>query len=177
MSLLEGFRSVYHLPSGRSFLQERGMAILLVFLSVVPLWAASALIVFGVRSEQTVVYWLGVLPAGEDLTGGVLVLGQVLRFGVAFACFVLVTALVYYLGPNRKQTFRGVLPGAFLATLLWILATEAFAWWVRHVANYNVLYGSVGAGLALLAWMYVLAVITLFGCEYNAVREQQPAAE
>jgi membrane protein len=40
------------------------------------------------------------------------------------------------------------------------------------VTDYNVLYGSVGAGLALLVWMYVLAVITLFGCEFNAIRER-----
>ena len=65
-----------------------------------------------------------------------------------------------------------VFPGAALATLLWLLATVAFAWYVRHVANYNVLYGGVGAGLALLVWMYVLAVINLFGCEFNAARER-----
>jgi membrane protein len=44
---------------------------------------------------------------------------------------------------------------------------------VRHVANYNVLYGSVGAGLALLVWMYVLSVIVLFGCAFNAAYEQE----
>jgi membrane protein len=43
---------------------------------------------------------------------------------------------------------------------------------VRHVSDYNVLYGSVGAGLALLTWMYVLAVIMLFGCEINAANER-----
>jgi membrane protein len=59
-----------------------------------------------------------------------------------------------------------------LATLLWLLATLVFGWYVSYVANYNVLYGSVGAGLALLVWMYVLSVIVLFGCEFNAVREK-----
>lgn len=176
MSLMEGFRSIYHLPSGRSFLKERGIALLLVFGSAVPVWCASTLIVLGSRSEETVLYWLGVLPVGADFTGWISILGRVLRFAVPFGCFALVTALAYYFGPNRKQLLRGVLPGACLATLLWLLATEAFAWWVRHVANYNVLYGSVGAGLALLVWMYVLAVITLFGCEFNAARERVNAA-
>jgi membrane protein len=90
---------------------------------------------------------------------------------------VLITALVYYFAPNRKQTFRTVFPGAALATLLWLLATAAFAWYVRHIANYNVLYGSVGAGLALLVWMYMLAVINLFGCEFNAARERSGLPE
>jgi membrane protein len=65
-----------------------------------------------------------------------------------------------------------VFPGAVLATFLWLIATLAFGLYVRHVADYNLLYGSVGAGLALLVWMYVLAVITLLGCEFNAVRER-----
>ena len=82
------------------------------------------------------------------------------------------TALVYYFGPNRRQEFRHVFPGAVLATILWLMATLAFGWYVRNIANYNVLYGSVGAGLALLVWMYVLAAIVLFGCEFNAVRER-----
>lgn len=172
MSLMEGFRSIYHLPSGRPFLKERGLAILLVFVSAIPLWGASVLIVFGERILRSVVYWMGLLPDGAQLRGPVLFVAQALRYGVAFAGVVLVTALVYYLAPNRKQTFTEVFPGATAATVLWMLATAAFAWYVRHVANYNLLYGSVGAGLALLAWMYLLAVIMLFGCEVNAARER-----
>ena len=172
MSLMEGFRAIYHIPSERSFLKERGVAILLVFVSAIPLWGASVLIVFGERIMRAVISRLGLLPNGADLTGLVLLTGQVLRYGVAFVGVVLVTALVYYLGPNRRQTLLGVFPGAAAATILWMLATAAFAWYVRHVANYNLLYGSVGAGLALLVWMYVMAVIMLFGCEVNAARER-----
>jgi membrane protein len=172
VSLMEGFRAIYRIPSEASFVRERGIAILLVFVSLLPVWGASALIVFGQRAERAVVSWLGLLPQGADLTGGVLLIGQLLRLGVAFGGVVLVTVLVYYLAPNRKQNFPAVIPGAFIATLLWMLATSVFAWYVRHVSNYNVLYGSVGAGLALLAWMYILAVIMLFGCEINAVRER-----
>ena len=97
--------------------------------------------------------------------------GQALRYGIAFATVVMVHAFIYYLGTNRKMTLRTVLPGAALATLLWLLATMGFAWYVRHLVNYNVLYGSVGAGLALLVWMYLLAVISLYGCEFNAAGE------
>ncbi len=176
ISLMEGFRSIYHIPSGRSFVRERAVAILLVFASIVPAWGAFALIVFGQRVEEAVVSSLGLLPEGADLTGGVLLAGQILRFGVAFGGVVLVTAMVYYIAPNRKQKFAAVVPGAFVATFLWMLATIVFAWYVRHVSNYNVLYGSVGAGLALLTWMYVLAVIMLFGCEINAASERMENA-
>ena len=170
MSLLEGFRAVYHIPQGRSFLAERGVAMLLVFTSALPVVAASALIVFGKRGEAYLIQWLR--PNAPSLSGWVLIAGQVLRFVLASASIVLATAQIYHWGPNRKQSFHQVLPGALLATLLWLFATLVFSWYVRYVADYNLLYGSVGAGLALLVWMYVLSVIVLLGCEFNAVRER-----
>jgi membrane protein len=172
MSLMEGFREIYSVPSRRPFLRERSMAILLVFVAVVPAWAASAVIVLGSHAEGLVVSWLGLLPQGQELQGWVSLAGEILRYAVAFCTFVLVMSLVYHLAPNRKQSFRLVLPGALLVTVLWLVATIAFGWYVRHIAHYNVLYGSAGAGLALLVWMYVLAVLTLYGCEFNAARER-----
>jgi membrane protein len=172
MSMIEGFRSIYRIPSGRSFVQERLMAIFLVLVSTLPVVGASALIVFGSKAETFLMHRLGLTV--QD--GWLEFLSKVLRFGLAFASFVLVTALLYYLGPNRKQTFANVFPGAVLATVLWLISTLVFSWYVSHVANYNVLYGSVGAGLALLVWMYVWSVITLIGCEYNAARERLASA-
>jgi membrane protein len=169
MSMIEGFRSIYRIPSGRSFIQERAMAIFLVLALTAPVVGASALIVFGTKAESFLMHNLGVDAA---LQGWVELVSKTLRLGLAFAAFVLVTALLYYLGPNRKQTLANVLPGAVLATILWVLSTLGFSWYVRHISSYNVLYGSVGAGLALLVWMYVWSVITLIGCEFNAARER-----
>jgi membrane protein len=171
MSMLEGFRAVYHIPQGRSFLAERGVAMALVFTSALPVLGGSALIVFGRRGEHYLVDWLR--PNAPDLGSWVILVGQIFRFVAASASIVMAIALTYRLGPNRKQSFHQVLPGALLATFLWLLATLVFSWYVRYIANYNVLYGSVGAGLALLVWMYVLSVIVLLGCEVNAVRERE----
>jgi membrane protein len=168
ISLMEGFRAVYHLHDSRSLLKERGIAMLLVLTSALPVLGASALIVFGARTEGDVMYWL----SGDNVKGWIFLAGRALRYGIAFGAFVVVMVLIYYIGPNRKQRFSAVVPGAILATFLWLLTTLAFGWYVSNVANYNVLYGSVGAGLALLVWMYVLTVIALLGCEYNAARER-----
>jgi len=172
MSLLEGFRAVYRIPSGRSFLHERVVAMTLVFVAAFPALAASALIVIGNRARSALIAWLG-LTRGNELQGWVQLAGQILSFGIAVGAIVVITALVYYFGPNRKQTFRGVFPGAILATLLWLASTLAVGWYVRDITKYNLLYGGVGAGLALLVWSYSLAVIMLFGCEFNAVRERR----
>jgi membrane protein len=174
-SLMEGFRSIYRIPTGRPFLEERAVSIFLVLVCTVPIVGASALIVFGTRAETFLMQHLGVLGPDADIQGWLELLSKALRLGLAFFAFVLVTALLYYLGPNRKQTFANVFPGAVLATVLWLVSTLVFSWYVRHISNYNVLYGSVGAGLALLVWMYVWSVITLIGCEFNAARERLTA--
>ena len=173
MSLMEGFRSIYRIPSGRSFLHERGVAMLLVFGAALPALGASALIVFNNRAQRLVISWIGLATGDFDLQGWLRLVGQGLSLGIAVSAMVIITAVVFYFGPNRRQTLRSVLPGAALATALWLLSTLAFGWYVRHITNYNVLYGSVGAGLALLVWMYVWSVIALFGCEFNAVRERR----
>jgi membrane protein len=94
------------------------------------------------------------------------------RYAVAFVTTVAVTAVLYYFGPYRQQRWRYVWPGATLATVLWLLATSGFAWYVRHIGHYNVMYGSVGAGIALLVWMYLMSAIALVGCEFNAEYER-----
>jgi len=171
VSLMEGFAAAYRLPSGRTFLKERAVAILLVFTAAVPAIGSSALILFGTRSERSMLGWFGVLP-GAEIKTWVSLLGGLLRYVIALAATVLVTALMYCVAPNRPLKLRSVLPGAFLSTFLWLLVTSGFAWYVRNIANYSVLYGSIGAVIALLVWMYLLAVISLLGCEYNAVRER-----
>ena len=91
------------------------------------------------------------------------------------AVTVTVTTLLYRFGPYRRQRWRYVWPGAILAAVLWLLATSGFAWYVRHIAHYNVMYGSVGAGIALLVWMYLLAATALIDCEFNAEFERASA--
>lgn len=170
MSLMEGFNNVYHVPTGRPFLRQRAVAALLVFAAALPAIAASALILLGTRTERSVLRWG--ISESRPLTGGILLAGEIARVAVAVGAIALVTGLLYYLGPNRPQRWRQVWPGAWLATALWLAATTAFGWYARNIAGYNVLYGSVGAVIALLVWMYLLAVISCAGCAFNAAREQ-----
>jgi len=171
-SLMEGFQAAYHVPVGRSFLRYQGVAVMLVFMAALPAVAASALILFGSRVEQHVLRWIGLVEAGAQLEGWVLVAGTALRFAVSFGTIVLVTATLYYVGPYRRQQWRFVMPGALVATVLWMAATIGFTWYVRNIADYNLFYGSIGAVIALLGWMYVLAAIALIGCEFNAEYER-----
>lgn len=176
MSLMEGFRAAYRIPSGRPFLKERAMAILLVFSALLPIVGASALIVFGERVEEFVLREIGVISDDEELKGWISLLGDILRNGLALAALIFGVSLLYYFGPNQPKALRSVWPGATLATGLWLVTTTAFGWYVRNIAGYNVLYGSIGAVIALLVWMYLNSIIALIGCEYNAERDRLKAA-
>ncbi|MGA2325447.1 MAG: YihY/virulence factor BrkB family protein [Bryobacteraceae bacterium] len=175
VSLMEGFQAAYRIPAGRSFLRQRVVALLLVLSAAIPTLAASILILFGERGQHWLLQALGLLPAGAELRGGVLVLGAMLRYAIALGAIVLGAAILYRYGPNRPQRWKCVWPGAVLATVLWLGATSLFAWYARHIANYNVVYGSAARVILLLVWMYVLAVVALTGCEFNA--ECEMAAE
>jgi len=174
MSMMEGFSVIYRIAVGRPYVKQRLIAMALVVVSALPVLGASVLIVSGNRIQQWLIGQLDLAPGDQDLGGWVRLAGQIANLAIAVGAIIVVTALAYYFGPNRKQVFRQVFPGAMLASLLWLGSTLAVAWYVRNIANYNLLYGSVGAVLALLVWSYVLALITLFGCEFNAVRERIP---
>jgi membrane protein len=171
-SLMEGFQAAYRVPRSRNFWQNTGVAVLLVLLSAAPLVAASALLLFGTQVEQAVLGWMKVDPLWNPWAWAWALLSRLTRYAVALATTILVTMLLYYFGPKRRQRFTALFPGAVLATVLWMLATNGFGWYVRHMAHYNVMYGSIGASIALLVWMYLVAAIALLGCEFNAEYER-----
>jgi membrane protein len=182
MSLMEGFQAAYRIPSGRPFLKQRGMAILLVLIAAVPAIGASSLIIFGDRGEAALIRWIG-SPQVSDISAPVQFLWRLARYGVAFCATTFVTGLLYYFGPNHRpelervkgatgSRFLRVWPGAILSTTMWLLATAGFAWYVAHIANYSFFYGSLGTVIVLLVWLYLIACITLIGCEFNAESER-----
>ena len=171
-SLMEGFQAAYRVPRARGFWSRTGLSMALVLMSAVPLAAASVLLVFGSQIETGVLHWMKVDPLWNPFAWVWQLVSRLTRYAVAFATTILVTMLLYYFGPYRSQRFRALFPGAVLATMLWMLATNGFGWYVRHMAHYNVMYGSVGASIALLVWMYLIAAIALVGCEFNAEYER-----
>jgi len=175
-SLIDGFNAAYRVPRNRSGIAHIGMGIMLVFFSGIPLLGASALILFGGAVEPAILSLLKVDPILNPLAGWWELLSRIMRYAVAFSATVSLTAILYYYGPYRKQRWINVWPGAIFATILWLLATLGFGWYVRNITNYNLLYGSVGTSIALLSWMYLLAAIALIGCEFNAEAERMDAA-
>jgi membrane protein len=171
-SLIEGFQAAYRVPRNRGILRQSLLAMSLVLLSAAPLVFASLLLLFGGEVERVVLQWMSVDRFLNPLEGVWAVASRAARYVLAFATTVTVTSTLYYFGPNRRQRWQYVWRGAILATVLWFFTTLGFAWYVRHLAGYNVMYGSIGTGIALLVWMYLVSLIALIGCEFNAEYER-----
>lgn len=172
VSLMQGFNRAYRVQQGRPWVRERVIAILLVFSAAIPVLFASGMIFFGIRAENWIVDLLGLAREGQTMRGWVAVVGKMLRYAISLGAIVLGASILYCFAPNRRLSWRRVWPGAVLTTILWLAATSVFAWYVRHIANYNVMYGGIATVVLLLVWMYVLSIIAFVGCEFNAAMEK-----
>jgi membrane protein len=91
-----------------------------------------------------------------------------LRFPVALFLLGAVLTVVYRFGPNARQRFRSVALGAALAVTLWAISSVAFAFYLTNFANIGFAYGSIGAAVGLLLYLYLCAAVVLLGAELNA---------
>ncbi len=174
LSLMEGFRRAYWLPRNSwGFWQLRLRALLLVPIVLVPLSLATLVLVFGRQIEA----WM-IDNARHELRFIVLFLWRMARWAVALLTGISVLGALYHFGANRKEHWAWVVPGAATATLVWFPATLAFGWYVTRIADYSMFYGSFGAGIATLVWLYITSFSALLGAELNGVlfRERQKRA-
>ena len=122
-SLIDGFHAAYRVPRDRGFLHGGALSIGLVILVAAPLVCASLLILFGGQTERVVFNAMNLDPLFHPLSWIWVWLSRLARFVLAFSTTVVVTSLLYYFGPYRKQRWRGVWRGAMLASFGWLLAT------------------------------------------------------
>jgi membrane protein len=184
-TLMEGFRRAHDLPlPAGNFWRRRGRALALVPLSLIPMSLASGLVVFG----HFLSIWLAsTMPPALRMP--VYVVAFAARWTMALAGSVGIIAVIYHLGTDlsthmrehlepwvrepwgilRKDwSWRASLPGAAVATGLWFVTTLGFGWYVTRFANYGQVYGSLGAAIALMFWLYIIALSVLVGSEFNA---------
>lgn len=95
-------------------------------------------------------------------------LWTLLRYAFPAAMMFLVFFLLYKIIPNCRLSRREVLPGALFSTAGWIITSLAFAFYVNHFAGFTRIYGSIGAVILLMTWLYISSVVLLMGGEINA---------
>ncbi len=154
----------YDVTEARGFVHARLVAIGLSMLFGVLVIGAFSMIVMGGVVQD----WLG---AQFGVSGWVLAFFAGLRWVIIVAALLLGFSLIYYLAPNVKQKFAFVTPGSIVGVLLLMLSSLAFAWYAQRFADYSATYGSIGAVIALMMWLYIAGIAILIGSEINALVE------
>ncbi|MEZ5857750.1 MAG: YihY/virulence factor BrkB family protein [Geminicoccaceae bacterium] len=160
-ALMQGLNIVYDEKEERGIIASLAMSFLLTFLVItVGIVALAAIVVLPAV--------IGFLQLGGAIRWALLLL----RWPILLGAMILVIGLLYRYGPNRANAkLSWVSPGAVLATVIWLVASIAFSVYVSEFASYNKTYGTLGAIVILLMWMYISSFVVLLGAELNAEME------
>jgi membrane protein len=177
-AFIRASNAIYEVEEGRKFYILRPLQILITIVSVLLL----TLITLALLASGSVATAVG---NAIGLGQAVLTTWNIAKWPVIVILVSLMIAGLYHVAPNVKQPkFRWFTLGGFLALVLWVIASAAFGFYVANFGSYNKTYGSLGAVITFLVWMWITNCVLLFGAEVNAELERgrelqagQPAEE
>lgn len=177
-AFIRASNAIYEVEEGRKFYILRPLQILVTIVGVLLLTVITLAIVSSGSVAQAVGDAIGV---GDT----VVTVWNIAKWPVIIVIVSLMIAGLYHIAPNVKQPkFRWFTLGGFLALILWVIASVAFGFYVTNFGSYNKTYGSLGAVISFLVWLWITNNVILFGAEVNAELERgreleagQPAEE
>ena len=159
-AMIEALDIAYDVRDDRPFWKTRPLAVGLAFLTGALLLVALSVMVVGPRFGE----WL----AGKvHLSRLFVLLWPFIHWTIAIGFTILAVEALYFLAPNVKQRLRATLPGAVLAVSCWIALSYLLGIYFRHFGNFNKTYGTLGAAVALMIWLYWTGFAMLVGAELN----------
>ncbi len=160
-SIIEALNIAYDVKVERSWWRDRLQSILLTFICGGLALVSLLCVLAGPKFIQFMSY---VVPIPALFAA----IWPPLRLALIFITFVANVMLLYRYAPNRKVSLRTCLPGAAVAVTFWFLGSLILDIYIAHFANYNATYGSLGAIIILMLWLYMTSVSVLVGAELNA---------
>jgi membrane protein len=157
---IEALDIAYDVEDDRPFWKTRPLAVGLAFVTGALLLVALSVMIVGPRFGQ----WLA---DRVHLSNLFVVLWPFIHWCVAVGFTVLAVETLYYLAPNVKQRFLATLPGAILAVGCWIGLSFLLGLYLRHFGSFNKTYGTLGAAIVLMVWLYWTGFAMLVGAELN----------
>ncbi len=159
---MDALNVAYDVEETRSAWKRYPLSIIYTLGLAVMIIAAAALMLLGPQLIGWLAQQIGLAEVFTTLWSW-------LRLPIAVVLLTFAVAIIYHAGPNVEQPFRLITPGAVLAVVAWVVASLAFSYYVANFANYQAIYGSLGAVVVLLLYFYISAAALLFGAEINAI--------
>lgn len=162
VSLMRSFNVVYKARENRGFFKTRGIAILLTLFLALVMIVSIVLLIVGDRIMFFVADW--------DIIQEEWIINivNITRYVITFATLALGVSLIYRFAPNKYVRIPFFNPGSLIASALIVLATYGFSFYFSNFSSYNKLYGSIGTMIALMIWIYLIALLLILGFEINA---------
>src|SRR5215217_5226462 len=160
-TLTEAFNAAYEVAETRRWWKVSALSLAFGPVLALMVIVSIGLMLIGPQLVERIAELVGLNELFVELWGW-------LRFPVALSLLGVVLSLVYRFGPNAKQRFRTVVVGAALAVVLWAISSVGFSFYLANFANYGLTYGSLGAAVGLLFYLYLCASVVLLGAEVNA---------
>jgi len=161
VSIIGALNTAYDIEEARPWWKVRLTAIALTVGVSVFIVLALALVLIGPTFIDHFAAMVGLGPAFAFTW-------NLLRWPIAFVLVASCIGLVFYFAPDADQDWEWITPGAVLATILWLIASLGFKFYVANFANYNESYGSLGGVMVMMLWFYISALAVLIGAEMNA---------
>jgi len=160
-SIIEGFNQTTHVIETRSWFKQRLISIFLVVVISSMIIVAISLFIIG-GYVMTFLVEEGILT--DSFT---IIIIQVARWLLIILLFLFSLSFLYYFAPAKRGNFRFISAGSTLATILLIVTTYGFNFYIENFSRYNALYGSIGTLLVFLLWILFNSFILLIGFELN----------
>ena len=158
---IEALNIAYEVEDDRPFWKTRPLAVGLALVTGALMLVALLVMIVGPRFGE----WLA---DRVHLSYLFVVLWPYIHWSTAIGFTILAVEALYFLAPNVKQRFLATLPGAILAVGCWLALSYLLGLYFRHFANFNKTYGTLGAGIALMTWLYWTGFAMLVGAELNS---------
>lgn len=170
-AITESLNTAYDLKETRAWWKQRLTAIGLTMALSVLIIAALVLVVAGGRIAEWLAATYGFGPV-FPLTW------KIIQWPVVLACMTFAFALIYYFAPDfRKQAWQWLTPGSAIGVALWLLVSLAFRVYLHFFDSYSATYGSLGAVIILMLWLYLTGAAVLIGGEVNSEIENAAAKQ
>jgi membrane protein len=160
-AIIKGLNKAYDEVENRSFWKVRGLSVLATFVLALVIIISMLMLVFGKGIGEYLFQWM-------NYPDGFLFIWSIVKLAIPIVALFVVFMLLYRVTPNRKLTWRGVVPGSIFTTIGWIVSSLLFSFYVNEFGNYTKTYGSLGGIIVLLIWLYLSSIIIILGGEINA---------
>ncbi|TAH24831.1 MAG: YihY/virulence factor BrkB family protein [Cytophagales bacterium] len=166
VSMIQSFNKCYRTADTRGFFSRFFLALSLVFIISITIMIS---ITVGILFTFYLDYLDKILPLNERF---IYYFVLAFKYGILFFIFWIIISLIYYIAPNVIKRWRFLSLGSFIASLMGILFTLGFSFYIENFNSYNKIYGSIGTFIGVLIWLFVISYVLLIGFEINASIDQ-----